>query len=106
MSIKYYQLAKDEEFPDEFCVVRDVGGEPSEYIFYVSENENARLQGLVDNLFKVVIAKNNELFDLLCKNEKLRVYCSELLHMAESSDPEWLHWPELHEELRKLNVEI
>ena len=30
MSIKYYHLAKDEELPDEFCAVRDIGGEPSE----------------------------------------------------------------------------
>lgn len=43
MSIKYYQLAKDEELPDEFCAVRDVGGEPSEYTFYVPEAENAKL---------------------------------------------------------------
>lgn len=39
MSIKYYRLAKDEELPDEFCVVRDVGGEPSEYVFYVPVDE-------------------------------------------------------------------
>lgn len=44
MSIKYYQLAKDEELPEEFCVVRDAGGEPSEYTFYVPETENAKLR--------------------------------------------------------------
>lgn len=44
MSIKYYHLAKDEEPPDEFCAVRDIGGEPSEYTFYVPETENAKLQ--------------------------------------------------------------
>ena len=47
MSIKYYQLAKDEELPEEFCVVRDAGGEPSEYTFYVPETENAKLRELV-----------------------------------------------------------
>lgn len=48
MSIKYYQLAKDEELPDEFCAVRDVGGEPSEYTFYVPEVENAKLREQAD----------------------------------------------------------
>lgn len=47
MRIKYYQLAKDEEPPEEFWVVRDVGGEPSEYTFYVPEDENAKLRKLV-----------------------------------------------------------
>lgn len=36
------------------------------------------------------------------ENTMLWELCSELLHMAESADPEWLHWPELHDELRKL----
>ena len=40
------------------------------------------------------------------ENAKLREWCSELLHMAESNDPEWLHWPELHDELRELGVEV
>lgn len=44
MSIKYYHLAKDETTPDEFCAIRDVSGEPSEYMFYVSEAENAELR--------------------------------------------------------------
>lgn len=42
--IKYYQLAKGEELPDEFCAVRDIGGEPSEYTFYAPEAENAKLR--------------------------------------------------------------
>ena len=45
--IKYYQLAKGEELPDEFCAVRDVGGEPSEYTFYVPEDENRKLRELL-----------------------------------------------------------
>lgn len=44
MSIKYYQLAKDEELPDEFCAVRDIDGEPSEYTFYASDVENTKLR--------------------------------------------------------------
>ena len=40
------------------------------------------------------------------ENTKLREWCSELLQMAESHDPEWLHWPELHDELRKLGIEV
>ena len=47
MSIKYYHLAKDETPPEEFCAIRDVGGEPSEYMFYVPEAENAKLRELV-----------------------------------------------------------
>lgn len=43
--------------------------------------------------------------ELAAENAKLRELCSELLRMAESSDPEWLHWPELHDELRELGVE-
>lgn len=45
--IKYYQLSKDEELPDEFCAVKDIGGEPSEYTFYVPDAENAKLRELV-----------------------------------------------------------
>lgn len=40
------------------------------------------------------------------ENAKLREACAELLKMAESSDPEWLHWPEMHDELRELGVEV
>lgn len=55
MSIKYYHLAKDEELPDEFCAVRDVGGEPSEYTFYVPESENAKLRELVRDMLDVML---------------------------------------------------
>lgn len=44
--------------------------------------------------------------DLKAENAKLRELCSELLRMAESNDPDFLHWPEMHEELRKLGVKI
>lgn len=44
--------------------------------------------------------------DLEAENAKLREACAELLKMAERHDPEWLHWPEMHDELRKLGVEV
>ena len=51
-----------------------------------------------------------EAADTICKiqaeNAKLRELCSELLRMAESHDQEWIHWPEMHEELRELGVEV
>lgn len=50
MNIKYYRLAKDEEPPEEFCAVRDIGGEPSEYVFYVPESEVAKLRKKADML--------------------------------------------------------
>ena len=48
----------------------------------------------------------NSLEKLEAENAKLREWCSELLRMAETHDSEWLHWPELHGELRKLGVEV
>lgn len=54
--IKYYQLSKDEELPDEFCAVKDIGGEPSEYTFYVPEAENAKLQNELDRMTEAVEA--------------------------------------------------
>lgn len=42
---------------------------------------------------------------LVAENEKLRDMCSELLHIAEAHDPEWMHWPELRDELQELGVE-
>lgn len=43
---------------------------------------------------------------LEAENAKLREACAELLKMAEFCNPEWLHWPEMHDELRKLGVEV
>ena len=59
--IKYYQLAKGEEPPDEFCAVRDIGGEPSEYTFYVPESENAKLRKLCERMFKDFVSCDCEL---------------------------------------------
>ena len=44
--IKYYQLADGEELPDEFCAIRNTGGEPTEYTFYRPEAENTRVREL------------------------------------------------------------
>lgn len=52
-----------------------------------------------------VVDQSEEIERLKAESSKLRELCSELLRMAESSDPEWLHWPELHDELRELGVE-
>ena len=40
--IKYYRLRDGEELPEEFCVVRDVNGEPSEYMWYERMSEFER----------------------------------------------------------------
>ena len=40
------------------------------------------------------------------ENAKLRELCGELLRMAESHDPDVLHWPEIHNELRELGIEV
>lgn len=50
--------------------------------------------------------RDRELERLSAENAKLREYCNELLYMVESNDPDFLHWPELYDELQKLGVEI
>ena len=49
---------------------------------------------------------NQYVLELESSNAKLREVCAELLKMAERHNPEWLHWPEMHEELRELGVEV
>lgn len=63
MSIKYYRLAKDEELPDEFCAVRDVDGEPSEYVFYVPESDVAKLRELVRELYEIAQPEAPSMFE-------------------------------------------
>lgn len=70
---------------------------------------DTEVRALVD--YSIRLEKSNEeLSDALkacrAKNDELREWCNELLDMAESLDPEWLHWPEMHDELRKLGVEL
>jgi hypothetical protein len=65
--------------------------------------ENAKLR---DEFRKMDQWHSAELMAALDDNARLREACAELLEMAESHDPEWLHWPEMYEELRKLGVEV
>jgi hypothetical protein len=65
--------------------------------------ENAKLR---DEFRKMDQWYSAELMAALDDNAALREACAELLEMAESHDPEWLHWPEMYEELRKLGVEV
>ena len=67
--IKYYQLAKDETPPEEFCAVRDIGGEPSEYMFYVPESEVAKLRELIRAMwFLLCVTGNDDLVAEVGKN--------------------------------------
>lgn len=58
MSIKYYHLAKDEELPDEFGVVENVGGEPEIRAWYSRNDqltaENAKLRQLVQYMHRII----------------------------------------------------
>ena len=73
--IKYYQLAKDEELPDEFCAIKYVGGEPSEYTFYAPEAENAKLRHDLEEA-------NNQAEEVCIENAKLRELAKEAVTMA------------------------
>lgn len=61
---------------------------------------------LIDALGRDVDRLERENGQLEYENAKLREVCAELLKMAERHDPEWLHWPEMYEELRKLGVKV
>lgn len=45
--IKYYILSDEEDCPDEFCAIRNDGGEPADYYWYVPEKECVKLRELV-----------------------------------------------------------
>ena len=62
------------------------------------------MSDVITELAKEANDKAMEIARLKAENAKLREACSELLKIAERHDPEWLHWPEMHEELRKLGV--
>jgi hypothetical protein len=66
-----------------------------------------RNDGMADGgTYSTIVRIANEVSELESENAKLREACAELLDMAESHDPEWLHWPEMYEELRKLGVKV
>lgn len=60
----------------------------------------------LDQAADLILELRDDLQRVNAENAKLREACAELLEMAESNDPEWLHWPEMYEELRKLGVEL
>lgn len=68
--------------------------------YYAKEREESAVLRINDLYLEAL----NALEKLEAENAKLRDACAELLKMAESSDPEWLHWPEMHDELRELGV--
>lgn len=82
----------------------------------VLQAENIKLREYITRLEQANIVLDSDNCDLrndmkdmqffIAENAKLREACAELLKMAESSDPEWLHWPEMHDELRELGVKI
>ena len=86
MSIKYYHLTKDEELPEEFCAIRDEGGEPNGYVFYVPESENANLRELCERMFK----------DFLCCDYELKTRAGRTFMAYTRYTPE----------LRKLGIEV
>lgn len=108
MSIKYYRLAKDEELPDEFCAVRDINGEPSEYTFYEQMNEFDR------DLWAAIKQSDwfagSEYRKLQAENAKLRELAVRMFHTIEWSDrmSDSMYWPSFsyERELRELGIEV
>lgn len=93
MSIKYYHLATDEELPEEFCVIKDIGGEPSEYTFYERESMNASLQNDAELLRKMLQAKRQETNTLMFQNTKLRELVDMLRYCAHEAHGICARWP-------------
>lgn len=54
--IKYYALSRDESLPDEFCAIRNINGEPEEYVFYVRDSEVAGLRELCETMLRCIVA--------------------------------------------------
>lgn len=76
--IKYYRLGENEELPDEFCAVRDVNGEPSEYTFYERMNKFDRYMWSVFKQDSWVVS--SEYRDLMDKYIKLQDLTYERAH--------------------------
>lgn len=99
--IKYYQLKEDEELPDEFCAVKDVNGEPSEYTFYRPETENAKLRELVKDLNKWLWNGAD------CTECPFTAKCD--LNAAFESDLRsniCIGWSEIHDRMHELGIEV
>ena len=99
MSIKYYHLANGEELPEEFCAVRDVGGEPEEYTWYEHMDElDHYLWKAFRNSDWIAMSEYRKLMD---ENAKLREFASEAFSMAFN----FYHGAGTAEDLRELTVE-
>jgi len=95
--IRCYQLGKDEELPDEFCAVKDVSGEPSEYTFYRPETENEKLRAYATKLEQRNVELESDNYELLNdqkdmqffidENKKLREVIDDITEVVEVSDP-------------------
>lgn len=66
--------------------------------------EASEQEKVIDYLGKECVDWEDKYLALAGENAKLREACAELLKMVERHDPEWLHWPEMHDELRKLGM--
>ena len=114
MGIKYYQLAKDEELPDEFCAVRDVGGEPSEYVFYVPEAENSKLSKSDADMWDVFRrggpwVAHSEYMRVKAENAKLRELVKDMWHLMDGSGVTtgaWGRCVQILDRMHKLGIEV
>lgn len=111
--IKYYQLSKDEELPDEFCAVKDIGGEPSEYTFYVPEAENAKLQASNEVIAEdhAVLCEQNaklrELAQRMWRLERFGCYgCRRECEADSCYASDCKEAVEIEQEMRELGVEV
>lgn len=106
--IKYYRLMAGDELPDEFCVVRDVNGEPEEYTWY--EPVDSFDRELWDIFKKSDWVAASEYRKLKTENTKLRELVVRMFHTIEWSDrmSDSMYWPSFsyERELRELGVEV
>lgn len=100
--IKYYRLMAGDELPDEFCVVRDVNGEPEEYTWYEPvDSFDRELWGIFKKSDWVAASEYRK---LKTENAKLRELLVEVLHELDKAEPDVTHgW--FWEAARELGVE-
>ena len=101
MSIKYYRLAKDEELPEEFCVVRDVGGEPEEYTWYEPmDSFDRELWSIIGRSDWVA---ESEYRKLKAENAKLRELCKSWHKFSYELFDEFIGEPEASDDFTALD---
>lgn len=106
MSIKYYHLANDETPPEEFCAIKDMGGEPSEYTFYVPEVENETLRAERDEWHRVAESKQDiidHMRDANAENAKLRQQLANVIESMGRVEERCAKLRELAENLKACN---